>query len=93
MTPPTYVCPRAPSTERIIDKLLLTDSLFRNRDVEVRRRYTALVESVREAGGEVYVFSAMHASGEQLQKLTGIAAVLRFPLPELEDAEIENTLG
>lgn len=40
-------------------------------------------------GGEVHIFSGMHASGEQLNQLTGIAAVLRFPLPDLEDAEFE----
>lgn len=27
----------------------------------------------------------MHVTGEQLGQLTGIAAVLRFPLPEMED--------
>ena len=32
----------------------------------------------------------MHVSGEQLQQLTGIAAILRFPLPDLEDADIED---
>jgi protein pelota len=47
------------------------------------------MSGVREAGGEVFVFSAMHVSGEQLSKLTGIAAILRFPLTELEDQEIE----
>lgn len=30
----------------------------------------------------------MHVSGEQLNQLSGIAAILRFPLPELEDQEI-----
>lgn len=40
-------------------------------------------------GGTVHVFSGMHASGEQLNQLTGIAAILRFPLPDLEDAEFE----
>ena len=39
-------------------------------------------------GGEVHVLSAMHASGEQLNQLTGVAAVLRFPLPDLEDQEL-----
>lgn len=34
------------------------------------------------------IFSAMHVSGEQLNQLGGIAAVLRFPLPDLEDMEI-----
>ena len=31
----------------------------------------------------------MHATGEQLDQLTGLAAILRFPLPDLEDAEFE----
>jgi protein pelota len=35
----------------------------------------------------------MHASGEQLNQLTGIAAILRFPLPDLEDAEFEDAGG
>lgn len=29
--------------------------------------------------------SSMHVTGEQLGQLTGIAAVLRFPLPEIEE--------
>ena len=36
------------------------------------------------------VFSSSHVTGEQLGKLTGVAAILRFPLPEIEDmAEVE----
>lgn len=31
------------------------------------------------------LFSDLHSSGQQLQALTGLAAILRFPLPELED--------
>ena len=34
----------------------------------------------------------MHASGQQLAQLTGLAAVLRFPLPDLEDQEFDPTL-
>ncbi|KAG2453121.1 hypothetical protein HYH02_002451 [Chlamydomonas schloesseri] len=71
-----------------IQVLLISDSLFRINHVEKRRKYAELVEGVREAGGEALVFSAMHVSGEQLNQLSGIAAILRFPLPELEDMEI-----
>jgi len=46
------------------------------------------VEEVRGAGGKTHVFSAGHASGEQLGELTGVAATLRFPLPDLVDAEL-----
>lgn len=65
-----------------------TDKLFRINHVAKRQRYAALVEGVREAGGEALVFSSMHVSGQQLNQLSGIAAILRFPLPELEDQEL-----
>jgi protein pelota len=52
--------------------------------------YAGLVDSVRAGGGEALVFSSMHISGEQLNQLSGIAAILRFPLPDLEDMEIPD---
>ena len=72
-----------------IQTLLLADSLFRINDVEKRRRYVALVDGVAEAGGEALVFSSMHVSGEQLAQLSGIAAILRFPLEELADTDLD----
>lgn len=71
-----------------IQTLLISDKLFRVNDVAKRRKYAALVEGVEGGGGEALVFSSMHVSGEQLNQLSGIAAVLRFPLPELEDQEL-----
>ncbi|CAI5529201.1 unnamed protein product [Closterium sp. Naga37s-1] len=77
------------ANERLaIHTLLISDDLFRNADVKTRRRYVDLVESVRANGGQVHVFSSLHVSGEQLVNLAGIAAILRFPLPELEDMEL-----
>ncbi len=60
---------------------LSADGLFRINHVAKRKKYVALVESVREAGGTAHIFSSMHVSGEQLNQLSGIAAILRFPLP------------
>ncbi|XP_043720647.1 protein PELOTA 1 [Telopea speciosissima] len=71
-----------------VQTLLLTDDLFRNSDVEMRKKYVNLVSSVKDSGGTVHIFSSMHVSGEQLAQLTGIAAILRFPLPDLEDIEM-----
>jgi protein pelota len=31
------------------------------------------------------IFSSMHVSGEQLGQLTGIAAILRYPLEGIDD--------
>ncbi|ONM12695.1 Protein PELOTA 1 [Zea mays] len=71
-----------------IQTLLITDTLFRNADIATRQRYVKLVEDVKKNSGTVHIFSSMHVSGEQLAQLTGIAAILRFPLPELEDMEL-----
>jgi len=71
-----------------IQTLLLTDELFRACSIEKRKQYVALVESVRESGGEVRIFSGMHVSGEQLKQLGGVAAILRFPLAELDEIEV-----
>ncbi|CAG2121638.1 unnamed protein product, partial [Medioppia subpectinata] len=49
-----------------------------------------LVDSVRENGGEVRLFSSLHVSGEQLDQLTGVAAILRFPMQDLEDEPYED---
>ncbi|KAJ9520150.1 hypothetical protein QJQ45_030073 [Haematococcus lacustris] len=71
-----------------IQTLLISDSLFRINNVQKRKRYVGLVDAVKDGGGEALIFSSMHVSGEQLNQLSGIAAVLRFPLPDLEDQEL-----
>uniref|UniRef100_A0A0K8TRP8 Protein pelota homolog n=1 Tax=Tabanus bromius TaxID=304241 RepID=A0A0K8TRP8_TABBR len=73
-----------------IETLLISDNLFRCQDVNLRKEYVNLVDSVRDYGGEVKIFSSMHISGEQLAQLTGVAAILRFPMPELEEEDEEN---
>lgn len=74
-----------------VETMLISDNLFRCQDVATRKEYVRLVDSVRESGGEVKIFSSMHVSGEQLAQLTGVAAILRFPMPELEDSEDEQS--
>jgi protein pelota len=70
-----------------IDTLLVTDELFRNQTVATRKQYVRLVERVRESGGTVYVFSSMHVSGQQLQQISGVAALLRYSMPDLDEME------
>ncbi|KAI8377504.1 protein pelota [Radiomyces spectabilis] len=73
-----------------IGTLLVTDELFRSADVATRRKYVELVEQVRATGGVVRVFSSLHVSGEQLNQLTGVAAILNFPVPDIEDEDEEE---
>ena len=73
--------------------LLISDALFRSQDIGVRRRWVSLVDRVRDVeGGEVRVLSSEHESGRRLEGLGGIAAILTFPLEDLdEDLEDEGT--
>lgn len=61
-------------------------------NVARRKKWAALIEGVREAGGEALLFSSAHVSGAALDQLSGVAALLRFPLPELEDMELVEEL-
>jgi len=70
-----------------IEVLLLSDKLFRANNVAERRKYVDLVDKVRDVGGDVKIFSSLHVSGEQLDQLTGLCAILRFPMAELEDTD------
>merc|ERR1712070_126995 len=73
-----------------VDTLMVADLLIRSSSVAKRREYVELVEAVRMAGGTVLIFSSLHASGDQLQKLSGVAATLRFPVVEEDEDDDED---
>ncbi len=50
---------------KAVDTLLITDNLFRSSDLQTRKKYIELVESVKQNGGDVKVMSTMHVSGER----------------------------
>lgn len=54
----------------------------------LRQKYVHLVESAKTSGDGVHIFSSMHPSERQLGQITGVAAILRFPLYELDDLDI-----
>ncbi|GFY82666.1 hypothetical protein Acr_02g0009060 [Actinidia rufa] len=62
-----------------IETLLITDELFRSTYLEMRKKF-GRVRSVKKGGGKAMVVSSM-----ELAKLTGIAAILRFPVPDIDD--------
>ena len=65
--------------------LLISNALFRAQNVADRKRWVCLVDRVRETeGGEVRVLSSLHESGRRLAVLGDIAAILTFPLHDLD---------
>ena len=46
---------------------------------------------MEKKGGEVFVFSSAHSSGQKLDNLSGIACILRFPVfLDLDEEELEE---
>ena len=67
-----------------ISCMMLSDALFRSNNLALRKKYSQLMYQVKEYA-EVRVFSSMHLSGQQLDQLTGIAAILKYEVPELSE--------
>lgn len=71
---------RTAAEQGAVRSLLLSDRLFRSTDVQQRKFFGALIETVRENGGDVMIFSTGSAPEQDLERLTGVAAILNFPL-------------
>ncbi|KAI1339359.1 hypothetical protein F5Y15DRAFT_86370 [Xylariaceae sp. FL0016] len=67
--------------------LLINNSLFRSLDIATRKRYVALVDKVAEDGGDARILSSDHESGERLDGLGGIAAILTYPIHDLDEED------
>jgi len=95
---PDRVCYGPKQVKEAVEKcaigtLMVADSLFRNANVQTRRQYVEMTETVKDTGAIVHVFSSQHVSGQQLAQLSGIAGILRFPLPEIDDIDSEGGIS
>ena len=82
---PTPVCLAAQMGA--ISEMMITDKLIRTAGVLDRKKYVAACDQVKASGGTVHVVSEQHVTGEQLSQLSGIAALLRYPCPDLGEEE------
>ena len=53
-------------TESSSSENTVLSPVYRSADVPTRQRYVALVESVKDGGGTVRIFSSLHVSGERM---------------------------
>ncbi|MBC7130095.1 mRNA surveillance protein pelota, partial [Candidatus Bathyarchaeota archaeon] len=65
-----------------VETLLVADTLLRESPDEQRLSIEDVMKSVEVKGGKTMVISTEHEAGEKLLALGGIAALLRFQLPE-----------
>ena len=61
-----------------VEDLLITDKKLREGSEQVRRRMDNLVRGVEKTRGTFHIVSTEHPAGEQLHRLGGLAAILRF---------------
>jgi len=73
--------------------LLVNNNLFRSMDLATRKRYVALVDKVKEDGGEARVMSSDHESWQRLEALGGIAAILTYPILDLDEDDEDEEEG
>jgi protein pelota len=72
--------------------LFVNNGFFRSMDVATRKKYVALVDKVKGDGGEVRLLSSDHESGKRLESLGGIAAILTYPIFDLDEDEEEGAV-
>ncbi|EGY19456.1 hypothetical protein VD0002_g6534 [Verticillium dahliae] len=73
--------------------LIMNNSLFRSSDIATRKQYVALVDKVKEDGGEVRILSSDHESGQRLDMLGSVAALLSYPIADLDDEDADDADG
>jgi len=65
-----------------VQDLLITDKKLREGSDEVRREMDDLIRNTEKTKGAIHIVSTDHPAGNQLHRLGGIAAILRFRIVE-----------
>jgi protein pelota len=61
-----------------VEELLITDKKLREGDEKARRWMDSLIRNTERTRGSFHIVSTEHPAGDQLQRLGGIGAILRF---------------
>lgn len=70
-----------------VGTLLMSNRLFRSESVNERRKFVQMVEDVKKGGGDVLILNSIHSSGERLDGLGGLAAILTYPMQDLDEEQ------
>ncbi len=68
------------ATMGAVEKLVLADTMLREAEEEQRLRLEKVMREVEQRNGSVTVVSTEHEAGAKLLALTGVVALLRFPV-------------
>lgn len=95
-TNPDLVCYGLKNTElalehSAIETLMVSETLVRSNSLKIRSKLANITETNNNLGGKTCVFSSTHNSGKTLENMSGIAAILRFPVEYLHCTHDEDT--
>ncbi|OII73613.1 RNA binding domain-containing protein [Cryptosporidium ubiquitum] len=95
-TNPDLVCYGLKNTENAlesnaIETLMVSDTLIRSDSLKIRSKLANITAMNNNLGGKTCVFSSTHNSGKTLENMSGIAAILRFPVDHLQDYEADDS--
>ncbi|KAG0656954.1 hypothetical protein C6P45_002539 [Maudiozyma exigua] len=76
-----------------IDTLLMTDTMLKSNNIAKREKYLDLIDLIEANGGKVFIFSTLHTSGEELNQLTGLACILKYAIPTLDERNEEDDIS
>ena len=81
---------RNAADQNAVKELLVTDNYIRSLELEPRLSFLAFKDRLEKEGVDVIVFSSRHVSGQQLQDLGAIVAILKYPIVNHEDDADES---
>lgn len=71
-------CVTQAMSEGAVETLFISDKLFRSKNIDQRKTYVRMHDMGLKDGLKVVVFSAQSPSGDRLNGMTGVAAILRY---------------
>lgn len=75
---------RAAVDAAAVSQLLVIDRLLRSPSAKVRTEINQLIKDAELTNAKVVIFSSMHASGEMLTSIGGLAAITRYEVPDID---------
>ena len=65
-----------------VEHLLITDKKLREGTDDRRRQIDSVIKNTEKTRGDFHIVSTEHPAGDQLHRLGGIAAILRFRIAQ-----------
>ena len=73
--------------KKAIDTLIFTDGYLRKISAKERKDLSQKIKELKSGAVEVCQFSSLHTTGERMDEFGGMAGILKYAMPELNEME------